>query len=153
MPKPRRKPLKVGMPESRVLKGVIEACAFWDVKVDRQNTGGAYNSQGRYVAYGVAGNSDLTGRTKASWGPLAGRVVNIECKREHYDPRRVYGKGRERWLKQLAVLRETNADGGYGFWTDDPQHAFEVLRLLREGYRVEIGDDEHVYLIKPSKGE
>ena len=153
--RPRPKPLKPGMPESRVLVGVMQACAFYDVEIARQNTGAMRNAQGRLVRFGIKGNSDLTGMTGRSWGERAGLKIDIEVKKEGWKPPRppkpgkLPGKLRLRWEAQLARLRATNANGGIGFWTDDPAHAFEVLRLLKSGecVAVEIGEDELCWLV------
>lgn len=149
----------LGRTESQVMAGVIDACRLMDVDVERQNTGGMANARGQYIAFGRRGNSDLAGMTGRSWGAAAGRVVHIETKREFFRPPRPPRPGklpsdhRDRWERQLARLRRTNSNGGYGFWTDDPEHCFEVLRLLRAGYTVEIGDDELVWLWPPEQRE
>lgn len=154
----RPKPLRPGMPESRVMMGVVQAARFFDVELDRQNTGAMKNESGRLVRFGVKGNSDLTGMTGPTWGRLAGLKVDVECKKEHWKPPRppkpgrLPGKLRLRWEAQLDRLRRTNANGGFGFWTDDPEHAFEVFRLLKEGgHRIEIGEDEEVWLVPISR--
>lgn len=157
---PRRRKPKVATPgrtEAQVMAAVHQACWLMGAEVDRQNTGGMTNASGRYVAFGVAGNSDLCGMTNQSWGPLAGRVVMVECKREFFRPPRPPKPGkpksdhRARWERQLERLRRTNANGGFGFWTDDLEHCLEVLRLLKAGYTIDIGDDEHVWLTPPRR--
>jgi|GEM_PF-2255023 len=130
------------LPESTVLSAVADVCRLLGVEIERQNTGGRTNDRGQYVPFGRPGNSDLTGMTGPAWGERKGLKVDIECKREGFEPRRCYGKARERWEKQLDRLRRTNANGGFGFWADSPEHAMEVLRLLKTGYRVRIDDDE-----------
>ncbi|MDG3003264.1 hypothetical protein [Paludisphaera mucosa] len=156
MGRPRSKTLKPGMPESRVLMGSLQACRFWCIDVKRQNTGGMMNDKGRYVAFGVKGDSDIAGTTEAVWGPLRGRTVHIECKREGWKPPRppksgkVAGPARLRWEAQVARLRKTNANGGYGFWSDDPEYTFRVLELLRRGCTIEIGDDDHCVVVMPN---
>lgn len=155
---PRRRAPKVATPgrtEAQVMAGVIDACRLMDVDIERQNTGGMCNAKGRYVAFGRAGNSDLTGMTGRSWGRLAGRKVDVELKKEFFRPPPKPKPGklptdhRARWERQLERLRKTNNLGGFGFWSDDPEHALEVLRLLKAGYAIDIGDDEHVTLVPP----
>lgn len=117
--------------------------------VNRQNTGGMFNAKGQYVPFGVAGNSDVTGMFPQGWGWASGRKLDIEIKREGFDPKRCYGKARERWEKQLARLRQTNLNGGVGLWTDDAIWLRDVLILIRDrGIRVRIGADEHPELYR-----
>jgi hypothetical protein len=63
----------------------------------------------------------------AGWGNASGRKFDIEVKREGFNPRRLRGKAREHLDRQLGRLRETNANGGYGFWARD---ASEVIHAL-----------------------
>lgn len=54
-------------------------------------------------------------------------------------------KARPAWDRQLVRLREVNAAGGYGFWTDHPAHFEGVMEALRTGlYRVEFGAGDEV---------
>jgi len=146
---------KPGMSEAAVLAEIKQkAGILFDVELDRQNTGGAYNASGQYVSYGKAGNSDLTGMTGPSWGRLAGLKLDIECKAEFWRPPRppragrLPGKLRKRWEAQLHRIRTTNANGGFGFWTDHSSHCFEVLKLLKTGgYRIVIDRHEEVSLV------
>lgn len=56
---------------------------------------------------------------------------------------------RARWERQLARLREVNANHGYGFWADDAEYAGKVIERLRQGYTIEIDEDEDVVLVPP----
>ncbi len=146
MPRNRLKPLKPGRTEAQVLEQVLQALAIYGIDADRQNTGGMLNPKGQYVPFGRPGNSDVTGMIPGAWGDASGRKLDIEVKREGFDPRKVRGKARERWERQLARLRRTNENGGYAAWVTDAAHVIKVLEGIKAGYRVVIGEDEWPYL-------
>lgn len=141
---PRAKSLKPDIPESQVQAAVIAAFAMFAIEMDRQNTGGMPNPKGRYVAFGKKGNSDLTGMLTAGIG--RGRKVDCEVKNPGFNPRKVRGETAIRWAKQIARLRRTNEQGGYGFWVTDASHVVHVMTRINEGWRVVIGEDEFPYM-------
>lgn len=123
---------------------VLAVLRLWGVDADRQNTGGVYTPTGQYVRYGAPGNSDLTGMIHN--GPGRGRKLDIEVKRPGFDPTRVRSSDRDRWARQLARLRKTNANGGYGVWVSDPAQMVRVLEGINRGLRIAIDDDGWCYL-------
>lgn len=144
---PRRPSLL--LPEAAVQKAVLSLAPLFDVTLRRQNTGAAPNPKGRWVRYGEAGAPDLIGFTGPSWGPMAGRVLAVEVKREGWKPPGPKAKARPHWERQLSRLREVNAAGGFGFWTDHPAHFEKVVKTLRSGlYRVEFDADGDFMLVE-----
>ena len=138
------KPLKSGRTERQVLAQVLEAAAMLGLDLDRQNTGGATNAKGRLVMFGKPGNSDLTGMLPD------GRKLDVEVKREGFDPAKARGETAKRWDKQLARLQRTNAQGGVGFWTDDSAHFLTVMREVLAGASViEHGTVKGPEVIRP----
>lgn len=137
------KPLKVGRTERQVLEQVREAAQMLGLDLDRQNTGGAVNPKGKLVKFGQKGNTDLTGMLPD------GRKLDVETKREGWDPAKARGREHARWETQLARMKKTNDQGGVGFWTDDSEHFLKVMRYVLAGARVvetgKVGGPE-VYL-------
>lgn len=149
-----RRPAAIPPPaEAEVQRSILASAPLWGVILRRQNTGAAVNPRGRLVRYGEKGASDLIGMTGPTWGPLAGRVLAIEVKKGRWKPPRKPKPGkaisekRAHWERQLARLREVNANGGYGFWTDDVDECDEIVGMLREGWRVELRADEQVTMV------
>lgn len=128
--KPRAKAPRSGRTEAQVLAGVLDAARVLGVDLQRQNTGGAVNPKGRLVMFGRRGNSDLTGMLPD------GRRLDVEVKREGWDPAKARGATADRWALQLARLQRTNAQGGVGFWVDDAAEFLELMRLVLDGARV-----------------
>jgi len=140
---PRRPTLL--LPEAAVQKAVLALAPLFDVTLRRQNTGAFPDRTGRLVRLGEPGASDLIGFTGPSWGPMAGRVLAVEVKREGWKPPGPKAKARPHWERQLSRLREVNAAGGFGFWTDHPANFEKVVKTLRTGlYRVEFGAGDEV---------
>src|SRR4051794_36098860 len=113
---PRAKVLKTGASEKQVSEQVAEAAAMLGLELKRRNVGGMTNASGRYVAFNESCDSDnylLIPR-----GPHRGKLANVEIKYEGFDPAKVRGKERERFMGQIAKLRKTNEQGGIGFWVD-----------------------------------
>lgn len=117
---------------------------MFNVDVDRQNTGGCTNPKGQYIAFGKRGNSDITGMIP--W--RSGCKFDLEIKRFGFRPNKLRGGKRERirFDAQIARLRRTNEGGGVGLWIDDAAVLPHVFQRLKEGWRVEIGEDEFPYL-------
>ena len=136
------------LPEAAVQKSILALAPLFDVTLRRQNTGVFRDRTGRPVRFGEPGASDLIGFTGPSWGPLAGRVLAVEVKREGWNPPGLKAKARPAWDRQLVRLREVNAAGGYGFWTDHPAHFEGVMKALRTGlYRVAFDAGEETELV------
>jgi hypothetical protein len=118
--------------EAEVLAQVLEALRMFGIDADRQNTGAALNPKGQMVCFGRPGAADVSGQLPD------GRKLDIEVKREGFDPNKLRGEKREHFERQLARLRRTNEQGGVGFWTDDAEELAKViLPLLLEGASVE----------------
>jgi hypothetical protein len=134
----KRKAYKPGLTEAQVMEGVREALAMFGLDVDRQNTAGAYNPKGQLVMCGKRGNSDWSGMIPAGWGDASGRKIDIEVKREDFDPTRLKpgSEKREHFERQLARLKKTCDNGGYGFWVVDARQVVHALSRIREGWRI-----------------
>jgi hypothetical protein len=117
----KTKTLKPGRTEAQVLSQVLEVLRMHGIDASRQNTGAATNASGRLVMFGQAGNSDISGILPD------GRRLDIEVKREGFQPNKLRGEKREHFERQLERLRKTNAAGGIGFWTDDAE---ELARII-----------------------
>jgi hypothetical protein len=129
------KQIKIGRTEAQVLAQVLEAASMLGLDLDRQNTGAGVNPSGKIVRFGKPGDSDLNGQIDR--GPNAGRVLMVEVKRERFDPSKARGEERERFEKQLARLRRTNAQGGIAFWCDDSLDFIMIMRHVLAGARVD----------------
>jgi hypothetical protein len=126
--------------EIDVLRQVLEALLLFGVDVDRQNTAAFFNPQGQFVRCGQPGDSDISGMLVS--GPGRGKKIDIEVKRPNFDPKRPGNAvARERWQRQLARLRRTNEQGGYGWWTTDPRQVTRVLQKINEGWRIVFDED------------
>jgi hypothetical protein len=148
---PKAKRLIPGATERQVLRAVIDAFKHFDVIPERQNTGGFMNPKGQYVKCGEPGNSDLRGELPAHFAPNNGKSWMCECKSESFDPRKCYGKARERFDRQLDRLRRLNEAGGYGFWSSDAAEVLQILGRIKEGWLVRIADDDVVELVEQEK--
>lgn len=141
----RTKPLGPVRPEAEVLKSVLRMLKAHGIDAARQNTGGFLNPAGRYVACGRRGNSDISGMIPAGWGPASGRKIDIEVKRSDFDPEKLRGKKREHFDRQLARLKLTNANGGYGVWVTDAGQVLAVLDGICGGRQITF-DGDYPYL-------
>jgi hypothetical protein len=144
-----KKPIP-GLTESQVMEGVREALAIFGLDVARQNTGGATNAKGRLVTFGRPGNSDWSGMIPAGWGPASGRKIDIEVKRESFDPGRLRGEKRAHFDRQLSRLKTTCENGGYGLWCNDARQVVHALTRIRDGWKIEW-DGDFPYLTDESE--
>jgi hypothetical protein len=135
----RAKTLRPGPTETQVVQQVLDALLIFGVDVDRQNTGGCYDERGQFVRFGKAGNSDISGMLVA--GPGRGKKIDVEVKRPGFDPTKLQGQKQEHFKRQLARLRRTNEQGGFGFWITDASQAIRTLERINQGWRVVIDDD------------
>jgi len=119
--------------EAQVLRGVVQACLARGVPIRRQNTG-AMMVEGRFVRFGKAGNSDLTGIVPG------GRRLDVEVKRP----------GRRPTPQQIAYLQEVNRFGGVGLWTDDADVFGRWLDAILLGMRVRLEDDGEQFIEEPT---
>jgi hypothetical protein len=109
--------------------------------LNRQNTLVATNPKGQTVRCGKPRNSDLTGMLPD------GRKLDIEVKKEGFNPHKIYGEEKIRFEKQMARLELTNAQDGVAFWTDDSEQCMRWLRFFMDGGRVEkVGYEQHVFV-------
>jgi hypothetical protein len=124
--------------ETQVMQQVLEALLLFGVDCDRQNTGGFVGAGGQYVRCGQPGASDIGGMLTS--GPGRGKRIEVEVKRPGFNPQKLRGgkRERERWERQIARLRQTNAQGGYGFWVTDPAQVAHAMTRINEGWRVVI---------------
>lgn len=137
----RTKPLEPGRTEAQVLREVLKTLAKDGIKAIHRNTGGMLNAGGQYVRFGKSGDPDISEQIPAGWGPASGKLLDIEVKREDFDPAKLRGKKREHFDRQLARLKLTNANGGYGVWVTDPSQVQVVLGMIREGCRIVFHGD------------
>jgi hypothetical protein len=133
-----RKKLDPGLTESQVMEGVREALVIFGLDVGRQNTGGATNPGGRLVMFGKRGDSDWSGMIPANWGAASGKKIDIEVKRESFDPGKLKpgSEKRAHFDRQLDRLKRTCENGGYGFWVNDARQVVHALTRIREGWRI-----------------
>jgi hypothetical protein len=131
MTRPKSAPAP-GRTEKQVLAQILEALLAFGIDVERQNTGAGINPTGRAIRFGKPGNADISGMLPD------GRKLDIEIKREGFDPSKLRGAKREHFERQLSRLRKTNENGGVGLWTDDAEEFMRViLPLLLDGSSVE----------------
>jgi hypothetical protein len=130
------KPLKTGRTEAQVAEQVLQAASMLGIELKRRNVGGFTNARGQYVPCADKGDADYYAVLPGG----DGRHLDIEIKREGFEPTKVHGRERERFDEQLARLRETNARGGVGFFCDDSEIFLRVMRIvLRGGWVEETG--------------
>ena len=139
----RAKKLTPGRTEAQVLSQVLEALAMYGIDAGRQNTGAAVNPKGQMVRFGTPGDADIQGLLPD------GRCLHVEVKREGFNPSRDRG---DRWQRQLARLRRTNAQGGVGLWVSDAADLARVLPRLLAGWRVEIDASGFCYVTDDPPG-
>ena len=83
------KPLKPGRTERQVIEQVLDAARMLGLDLGRQNTGAGVNPAGQTVRFGTPGNADLSGMLPD------GRKLDVEVKREHFQPSKLAGAKRE----------------------------------------------------------
>jgi hypothetical protein len=128
---PGRKPPKTARTEAEVMAQVLEAAQMLGLELKRRNVGGLTDGTGRYVAFAEPGDADF-------YAVLPdGRHLDLELKREGFDPARARGEERKRFERQLARLKKTNEQGGIGFWVDDSEEFLTIMRHVLAGARVE----------------
>lgn len=142
--KTRTKPLVPGRTEAQVLAQVLDALRTFGIDAGRQNTGAGVNPRGQTIRFGTPGNSDISGMLPD------GRKLDIEVKREGFDPSKLRGEKREHFERQLSRLRKTNEQGGVGFWVDDAKELAEVIlpELVAGGRVVESKEGRLIILRK-----
>lgn len=144
----KTKPLKPGRTEAQVLAQVLDALRTFGIDCDRQNTGVGVNPRGQSIRFGRPGNSDISGILPD------GRKLDIEVKREGFDPSKLRGEKLEHFERQLARLRRTNEQGGVGFWVDDAKELAEViLPELLAGGRVEESEEGRLIIYQKGRGK
>jgi hypothetical protein len=141
------KPLKAGRTEAQVLAQILEAASMLGLDLSRQNTGAGINPSGKMVRFGKPGDSDLSGQIDR--GPNAGRRIDVEIKREGFDPAKARGEERARFEKQLARLRRTNEQGGIGFFCDNSEVFIRVMQIVLRGGWVEERGFEPLIVFDP----
>lgn len=127
--------------EAQVSAGVVAAFRCFGLEPERQNAGGFHNSRGQYVPMALAGSSDYRGVFPAFFGIAAGKAWACEIKRGGFNPARVRGKERERFLGQVRKLQVLNDAGGFGFWVNDVSLVPSILNRIRAGWKIVIDDD------------
>jgi hypothetical protein len=127
----RTKTLKAGATEKQVAEQVLQAASMLGIELKRRNVGGFTNARGQYVPCADKHDADY-------YAVLPdGRHLDLELKREGFDPARVRGEERERFDGQLARLRETNVRGGVGFFCDNSEVFIRVMQIVLRGGWVE----------------
>jgi hypothetical protein len=128
---PRAKAKKDGLTEKQVTGQVLQAAAMLGIELKRRNVGGVTDARGHYVAFAESGDADF-------YAVLPdGRHLDLELKREGFNPAKARGEERERFEKQLARLQRTNAQGGIAFWCDDSLDFIMIMRHVLAGARVD----------------
>jgi hypothetical protein len=128
------KPRKPGRTEKEVTQQVLDAAAMLGVELKRRNVGAVVNPLGQTVRFGEKGDAD--------WYAVLpdGRHLDVEIKRECFDPTKLRGAKKAHFERQLARLRRTNELGGVGFWISDAVDFLAALRKVLDGARVEIDE-------------
>jgi hypothetical protein len=110
------------------LAAVLDALRCFGIEPARHHVGAAVNPSGTLVLFDRKGDSDIRTQIPVGWGSASGKRLDIEVKREGFDPRRLREKAREHFDRQLARLRETDCNGGFGLWcTDASQVVHSVM--------------------------
>lgn len=116
------------MSEKEVLKNSLvvlrKVFKSW-VRIERRQSGLFKNYNGAWVRVGKNHESDIGG-----WilrGPYIAKPIAIEVKRGNFRPGRIYGDDKKRFLGQCEYLRGVTAQGGIGFWLNDPGMIYSVL--------------------------
>jgi hypothetical protein len=135
------KPYRPGRTEAQTLAAVLDVLRIYGIEPRRTNTGGAVNPRGQLVLFGRKGDADIQTQIPAGWGDASGKTLHIEVKHSRFNPRRLRGKAREHFDRQLDRLRRTNANGGFGFWVRDAAEVIGALERIRSGWRVELEGD------------
>jgi hypothetical protein len=134
-----------GRTEAQVAEQVVQAAALLGIELKRRNVAAFTNPTGRVVRCGEKGDSDWYATLPT--GPLRGKMHEIEIKHEDFDPRKVRGAERERFLMQLAKLRRTNEGGGVGLWVSDAVvYLAAMQKILAGGVRVVFDADGFPWL-------
>lgn len=111
--------------EAEVTAQVVAAARLLGLNLERRNTGGAHFAD-RYVTFGEEGDPDWECTLPG------GRRCGIEIKRP----------GKRPTEAQMKKLRQLNADGAVGLWTDDAEAFLRLMPYLISGQcRVEIDDE------------
>lgn len=127
----RKKIKQLYMSEREVSRQIVEAAGkIFGINLKRRNTGGFYNESGQYVACGEPGDSDYYAQMEDS------RYLEIEIKKENFDPDKIYGKNKQRYHDQFRKLQETNRKGGVGFFCSDVKHFVMIMRAVTHGAHV-----------------
>jgi hypothetical protein len=126
------KPRKPTRSEAEVSAQVVEAAAMLGIELRRRNVGAMANPKGQVVRFGDKGDGDY-------YAVLPdGRHLDLEIKRESFDPNKVGGKERARFILQIAKLSRTNEAGGIGLWVRDAGDFLSAMRKILAGCRVEF---------------
>jgi hypothetical protein len=125
---------KPGRTEKEVTQQVLDAAAMLGIELKRRNVGAMVNPHGQTVRFGDPGDADR-------YAVLPdGRHLDVEIKREGFDPTKLRGAKKAHFERQLARLRRTNELGGVGFWISDAGDFLVALRKVLDGARVEIDE-------------
>jgi hypothetical protein len=140
-----------GKPECQVTRECLQVLELFAgvIEVERQNTGGMYNAEGQYIPFGRPGNTDYLGQVVR--GPWRGARLDLEFKREFFDPRRARGKQRTRFLAQRDRMERTNRGGGIGLWVSAAEQLLAALPKILAGARVEFDADGFPWVVSPDE--
>lgn len=143
--KQKAKRLKPGTTEKQVAQQVVEAAAMFGVKLERRNTGAGVNPSGKLIRFGTPGDSDYYGilpidRFKGKGG---GRAIAIEVKHQNFDPRKLRGKARAHFARQLAHMERVNREGGLATWLDSGEQFIHFMRRVMEWKTIRVEFDCH----------
>lgn len=136
--------------EAEVTRQVRDAARMLGIPLERRNVGGMTNARGQYAAFGTAGAADWT--SVVPTGPNRGRRLEIEIKREAFDPRAARGKEAERFQKQLMYLRLCNLRGGLGTWLRSGFEAVEFFKAVMAVPGLYVSFDVHGFPKHETRG-
>ena len=134
--------LSKGRSEKEVTVAVLDAARLYGIVLERRNVGLAFNAKGRPVPFGKPGEPDYRATLPG------GRVLAVEMKRSTFDPRKLRGKDRDHFDRQIAEMRRINAAGGLAFWVRDGVDAARAFARIMStpGLRVDVDDDGFCFL-------
>lgn len=130
--------------EAEVTKAVMSAARLFGFKFNRRNVGMAFGASGKPVRFGEPGQLDWYGRGPAGTR-CQDRELELEIKRENFNPTRIYGKEKARFAKQLANMVEINRRGGFALWVSCVPTAVIFLRCLIQYEQVRVNIQENGY--------
>lgn len=132
--------------EAEVTEAVLQAAQMLGIELKRRNVGSFQNPRGQTVRCAEAGDGDFYATLKD------GRHLDLEIKREKFDPRKISGQQKEHFEEQLAKLRRTNDQGGVGIWVRSGVDFLQAMQRILSGWRAEIDEDGFCWVTDEPRG-